>query len=376
MDLLLIMTYTAICIAIFKIFKLPLNKWTVPTAVLGGVVLIGGLMLVMNYNHPYTALAKQAFITTPIVPAVSGIVVEVAVEPNQLIDKGTVLFRVDPKPYEAIVRQKQALLAAGSEGVLELETVVAAARARVVQATADRDRSLSVFQRFERGGARGAFSEVEVENRRQLYLSNEAALDGTQSDLAGAQLAFESEIGGENPEVARQRADLDKARYDLERTVVRAPSAGFVTQLTLRPGMMAASLPLRPVMVFVPEEGMTLIAAFRQNSTLRLQRGYPAEVVFPAIPGRVFQARVDMVSPTMGEGQVQAAGALIGTEFFRSSGRVPVMIGLTEDISQFNLPAGSVAHVAVYSDHFSHFSIIRKILLRMSSWQNYLYFDH
>lgn len=52
MDLLLIITYAAICIAIFKIFRLPLNKWTVPTAVLGGVVLIGGLILTMNYNHP------------------------------------------------------------------------------------------------------------------------------------------------------------------------------------------------------------------------------------------------------------------------------------------------------------------------------------
>ncbi|MDH3641500.1 MAG: hypothetical protein OES38_05360, partial [Gammaproteobacteria bacterium] len=222
----------------------------------------------------------------------------------------------------------------------------------------------------------GAFSEVEVENRRQLYLSNEAALKRAQSDLDRAQLAFESQFGGENPEVARLRADLEKARYDLERTVVRAPSAGYVTQLTLRPGVMAASLPLRPVMVFVPEEGSYLVAAFRQNSILRLKSGYQAEVVFPSIPGRVFQAKVDSVLPTMGEGQVQAAGALIGTEFFKSSGRVPVIIGFTEDISEFNLPAGSVAQVAVYSDHFSHVSIMRKILLRMSSWQNYLYLDH
>ncbi len=46
------------------------------------------------------------------------------------------------------------------------------------------------------------------------------------------------------------------------------------------------------------------------------------------------------------------------------------------DLSEFNLPAGSNAQVAVYSDHFSHVSIMRKILLRMSSWQNYLFFDH
>ena len=54
MELLLILTYAAICYAIFKIFKVPVNKWTIPTAVLGGVILIAIILLVMNYNHPYT----------------------------------------------------------------------------------------------------------------------------------------------------------------------------------------------------------------------------------------------------------------------------------------------------------------------------------
>ncbi len=62
MDLLLILTYTAICVAIFKIFRIPLNKWSVPTAVLGGVVLIGTLILLMNYNHPHTAMAARCML--------------------------------------------------------------------------------------------------------------------------------------------------------------------------------------------------------------------------------------------------------------------------------------------------------------------------
>ncbi|MGI9292376.1 MAG: HlyD family secretion protein, partial [Pseudomonadales bacterium] len=77
MDLLLILSYTALCVAIFKIFKIPLNKWTVPTAILGGIFIIGALLLLMNYNHPYTPMAKQIYFTTPIVPAVSGIVVDI-----------------------------------------------------------------------------------------------------------------------------------------------------------------------------------------------------------------------------------------------------------------------------------------------------------
>ena len=376
METLLLLTYTAICIFIFKVFKVPLNKWTVPTAALGGAVLIGSLVLVMNYNHPYSYMARELFVTTPIVPAVGGIVISVDVEPNELVEKGTVLFRIDPRPYETVVRQKQALLAGSAEGVRELEAAAAAARARVVEVTANRDRTLGVFERYERGFASGTFSEIDLENRRQLYLSDEGALERAEADLDRAQIAFEATIDGENPDVARFQAELEQARYDLERTVVRAPTGGYVSQLLLRPGMMAVTLPLRPVMVFVHDEQAPLVAAFRQNSALRLRAGYEAEIVFPSIPGRVFRGVVARVLPNIGEAQVQASGNLLGTESFQSVGRIPVLIDVLDDLSEYELPTGSRAQVAVYSDHVRHIAIMRKILLRAASWKNYLYLDH
>ena len=105
MELLLILTYTAICYAIFKSFKVLVNKWTIPTAVLGGVILIAFILLVMNYNHPYTKEARLYFYTTPIVPVVRGEVVEVPVKPNVPLKQGDVLFKIDPRPYEYAVLQ-------------------------------------------------------------------------------------------------------------------------------------------------------------------------------------------------------------------------------------------------------------------------------
>jgi multidrug resistance efflux pump len=376
MDLLLIMTYGALCVAVFKVFKIPLNKWTVPTAALGGVILVGMLVLLMNYNHPYSNMAREYYVTTPIVPAVGGIVTSVDIEANVVVERGTVLFRIDPKPYEAIVRQKQALLAGTRDGVLELEQTLAASRARVVEVTANRDRTEGIFRRYEAIFDRGAISASDLDVRRQAYLADEAALTRAEADFERAQIAFESGIDGDNPEVARLQAELEKARYDLERTIVRAPTSGYVSQLLLRPGMMAAALPLRPTMIFVHDEQAPLIAAFRQNSALRLKAGYEAEIAYPGIPGRVFTGRVVTVLPNMAEGQVQNSGTLIGTEVFQRIGRVPVIIEVTDDMSKFNLPTGSRAQVAVYSDHFHHVAIMRKILLRMSSWQNYLYLDH
>jgi multidrug resistance efflux pump len=321
-------------------------------------------------------MAREYYVTTPIVPAVGGIVMSVDVEANTIVEKGTVLFRIDPKPYESIVRQKQALLAGTRDGVLELEQAVAASRARIVEVTANRDRTQGVFRRYAAIFDKGAISANELEVRRQAYLANEAALTRAEADFERTQIAFESGIDGDNPDVARLQAELEKARYDLERTTVRAPTSGYVSQLLLRPGMMAVSLPLRPTMVFVHDEQAPMIAAFRQNSALRLKAGYEAEIVYPSIPGRVFKGKVVTVLPNMAEGQLQNSGNLIGTEIFQRIGRVPVIIEVTDDISEFNLPTGSRAQVAVYSDHFHHVAIMRKILLRMSSWQNYLYLDH
>lgn len=61
MDLLIILTYVAFAWAMFKIFKIPVNKWTIPTAALGGIFIVSGLILLMNYNHPYTFKAQSGY---------------------------------------------------------------------------------------------------------------------------------------------------------------------------------------------------------------------------------------------------------------------------------------------------------------------------
>ena len=131
MELLLILTYAAICIAIFKIFRIPVNKWTLPTAVLGGLFLIGFILIGMNYNHPFTDNARIYFATTPIMPDVKGRVVEVPVKPNEPLKAGDILFRVDPEPYEIEVEKRRAALAEAEQNVEQLKAGYAAAQATV-----------------------------------------------------------------------------------------------------------------------------------------------------------------------------------------------------------------------------------------------------
>ncbi|AXQ13665.1 HlyD family secretion protein [Shewanella algae] len=376
MDLLLILTYTAICVAIFKIFRIPLNKWSVPTAVLGGVVLIGTLILLMNYNHPHTAMGSQMYVTTPLIPSVRGKVIEVPVIPNKLLKEGELLFRVDPTPYQTEVTRLEASLEQAKQAVLGLDAAYKAAEASRIKAEAERDRTQLEYERYRSGFEKGAFTRADVDNRRQYYLGAQASVEAAEAEARRAKLALEAEYQGQNTQVAEIAAMLEKARFNLEETSMHAPSDGYVTQLTLRPGMMVVPMPLRPVMTFVHQEERFFVGAFRQNSLLRLKPGFKAELIFRALPGKVFQAEVVEVLPAIGESQVQAQGQLYGSSQIRLNGRPLVKLKPLDDLSQYHLPLGTNVEIAIYSDSFEHVSIMRKVLIRMKSWQNYLYLDH
>jgi multidrug resistance efflux pump len=296
MELLMILTYAAICYAIFKIFKIPINKWTIPTAALGGIILIVMILLIMNYNHPYTRDARLYFATTPIIPVVRGEVAEVPVTPNLPLKKGDVLFQIDRRPYQYVVEQKRAALAEAEQNVPQLKAALDAALANVDVAVASRDRAQQALERYESAGGQ-AVADIEVENRRGLYLTAEAMLASAQATAEQARLAYESQIDGVNTTVARLQAELRDAAYELDKTTVRAPADGYVAQVFLRPGMMAVPLPLRPVMVFIPSDDTALGAAFQQNALQRVRAGDEAEIAFDALPGRIIKGRARLRPP-------------------------------------------------------------------------------
>lgn len=378
MDLLIILTYVAFAWSIFKIFKIPVNKWTVPTAALGGVVLIGTLILLMNYNHPYTFLAQKAVISIPITPQVTGIVSEVTDKQNVLIEKGEILFKIDATRYQARVDRLQADLITAVHNMQVLKGQLDEAIANTLGVTAERDRLYKDYQRYTRGSRAkvNPFSESDIDHARQNYLAQDALVKGSVAEQAQIRSQIDSVLNGEQSQIVSLKAQLAEAKYNLDQTVIRAPSNGYVTQVLIRPGTYAAALPLRPVMVFIPEQKRQIIAQFRQNSLLRLQSGDEAEVVFNALPGQVFRGKLVRILPVVPGGTYQAQGTLQSLSVTPGSDGVLAVIELESNADVEALPDGIFAQVAVYSDHFTHVSVMRKVLLRMTSWMHYLYLDH
>ena len=126
-----------------------------------------------------------------------------------------------------------------------------------------------------------------------------------------------------------------------------------------------------PVMV----EEHHLVAWFHQNNLLRLNDGSAAEVTFDSIPGKVFSGKVRMVMPTSNDGQALDQNNVFDPPPKASQPRIPVLINITDPrygtyVSQF--PAVSPAQAAIYGEEFHHLAVVRKTLLRMSAWMNYL----
>ena len=266
-------------------------------------------------------------------------------------------------------------LADSEQVVLQLKAALESAQKRAGVAMAERNAAKDAFQRGEKLMKGGVIAQAEFEQLREKYQGSEASLSSAQAEADKAALEATATIEGVNTDVARLQADLATAEFNLSETIVRAPTDGTVLQLFLRNGMMAVPLPLRPVMVFQHDEPPVLVASFLQNSTQRVEEGSEAEVILPAVPGRFFKAKVEGVGAFIPEGQLQPSGTLISAESIKSEGRVMVRVKFEEDLSRFHIVPGSTGNVAIYSHHMHHLGVMRKVLLRMKSWMNYIFSD-
>lgn len=345
MDLLLILTYAAVCIASFKIFKIPRNKWTIPSAVLGGIFIIGSLITIMNYNHPYAEMARGYYISTPIVPLVKGRVEHVYVHSNQDVKKGDLLFTIEKEPFLQRVNSEQSRFKSSKEYTLSILARLKAAEQDLVR-----------------------YNEL---SRRGLGIQRDLDLSRANVDDLSAQLSQQIE---NNKEIDAQ---LKIAKYELAQTDIYAPSDGHVIQLALMPGMIATPHLYRPVMTFIHKSQTYFVGWFWQNSMQRLKVGDDAEVVIDGAPGKIFSGKVSSIITALSSGNIQANMPIIDESTAINPGRLSIVIKITDpEWSKYQVIDGASGQVAIYTENFEHISIMRKVLLRMASWLNYLFPFH
>ncbi len=90
-----------------------------------------------------------------------------------------------------------------------------------------------------------------MNHAEQQYQAQSAALRAAKAQYQQQFERLSARFNGEDAQIASLKSQIAEARYDLEQTVFRAPSDGYVTQVLARPGTTAVRLPFKPVMIFL-----------------------------------------------------------------------------------------------------------------------------
>jgi multidrug resistance efflux pump len=404
-EVLLLAIYAAIVWVIF--FKLKLLPWTTTAAVIVITLPIVGLaatMLLLNVFAPSALDVQVVKYVVQIVPRVPGRVIDVPVEPNRLTRKGDVLFRIDPRPFEYEVNRLEAALASTAAGVEAQRADLQAAEAQIA---VSQNRVTSIQSSIEATRVRLKLSELRLGQTQELALEGagdrfeaerwETDVEQQRADLGALipQLsAAEQEItanrakaaalrekinarsGDEQADVAQIRAQLREAQWRLAETSVYAPADGHVINLQLRPGSTVAQFPIQPVMSFV-EQDHVILALFWQNELHQVEPGNSAELALSTYPGRIIRAKVDSIIWAQGQGQLPLTGTLPQTGAApMPEGRFAVKLVLDERNDDVFLAAGARGTGAIYTHHLEPIHLIRKVLLRVTSYLNWIIVKH
>ena len=409
------------CFFVWLIFiKFKLLPWTTPWKVavaIFPVVVLGATILLLNIFAPTTTDVRVVKYVVPIVSQVRGRVVEVPVQNNRPVKKGDVLFRIDPVPYESEVRALEAQLAsaeakvgadrarlnesqahlpdaASSERELKeqlnqatstvaaLQASLELARKRVAQNTEltaagagnrfDLEQAQTNVTELTGQIAAGRAAEQQVREKLASRVKGDfAAVAGAKAGIATAQ----AQVRASQAQVDTIRAQLENARWNLTQTTVVAPANGTMVNVNLRPGFFVAGMPFNEVMTFVDTE-YQIFALFNQNELHQIEAGNEAEITLDTYPGRIIKAHVDSVVWAQSQGQLEASGDLNRTTVAAPPGRFPVKLVVAETDNALFLAAGARGAAAIYTEHLGLIHLIRKVLLRTSSYLDYIIIKH
>src|SRR5262245_15998793 len=402
MEVLILGIYSFFVWLVFiKLKWLPWNTATQVTVVIIPVVGLGATILLLNIYAPSSSDVRVYKYMVPIVSQVRGRVIEVPVEEgNRLVKKGDVLFRVDPTPYQLEVATLEAQLVNAQASSRELEESAKGAEAKIDEArgaiaqamgrTTEVNAKLSLarkraeqYRELVKTGAGNRFdlerteADIkELEGQRAAARSSEAQARAAEAQALASEKQIEQKLGAkvgtDYAQVAQIRAQLDNAKWLLQETTTRSPCDCFVVNLQLRPGGFVAGLPLNPVMTLIEADGQ-VVALYNQNELHAVKPGDEVELALKTLPGRIIKGKVDSVVWAHGQGQLQASGTVpMSGVVAMPPGRYAVKFDIAERDRAVFMAAGAAGDAAIYTENMAAIHIIRKVILRVGSYLNYL----
>ena len=347
-----------------------------------GVIVLAALgMIAYKYldymKYPWTRDGLVRAQVVQIAPRVSGPLVRVPIQNNQLVKKGDLLFEIDPSTFQATVNLARAQLdnmrdivqsladqVEGLKGkVAQRQAEISQAKFEVEGSAAEAENLRIIFERAKELRAEGVNSQRDLDDRSTAYQvalvrlgearakvsQTTAALAQAEDDLARG-LADLGAPGEDNPRLRRAAADLELAQLNLDFTKVWAPTDGYVTNLQLHVGDSAVAN--QPMLAVIDANSFYVQAFFRETFVGNFQKGDRAVVTLMSYPDTPLEGSVDSVGWGIAQQNGSTGFEQLPTvkptfEWIRLAQRLPVMVRIEKVPDNIKLRAGTTASVVV-----------------------------
>lgn len=273
------------------------------TVIVCAVAVCAGWWLWNYYmQSPWTRDGKVRAELVNITPEVSGRLEKIRIHDNQFVNAGTLIFTLDPVPYQIAVDNAQAALA---------------------KAQADM-----------------AKAEHEASRRRSLphnVISSE--------DLDEANLAAESMKAAYKAALA----SLEQAKWNLSKTQIYAPTDGFITNLQARVGNYATAG--TPLVALVDTHSFYVLGYFEETKLRHIKEGRKADIVLYSGDVRL-QGVVESIGRAIYDQNASNSNDLLmdvkpNVPWVRLAQRVPVRIKLLDVPADLTLVAGTTCTISI-----------------------------
>ncbi|MGB0937042.1 MAG: HlyD family secretion protein [Colwellia sp.] len=322
---------------------------------------------------PMTDLARVRAFVTPIMPQVSGEIVNIHVGGDRIVKKGEPLFEIDPRTYRYAVEKAESDLELASQNVgADVEAVIAA-KANFEKAKSDLIAKEANTSRILAVAAKGVVSKSEADRARGILAAAQQNVVNTEATYRKAQQLLGKE-GKENAKVRNAISALSDAQLNLDRTIVVAPSDGVVSYAKADVGYYASVG--SKVMTFISTDAVWIEASYRENNLGNIKQGDPVDIVLDAAPGSVYKGNIVSVGYGVSfdnsvQGELPTAQKSTG--WMREPQRFIVVIKLdTSELKKNTLREGGQADVITYTSNNFVINALGKLWIHIKSILTYV----
>ncbi len=319
------------------------------------LVIVGGTFGSIKYihglHHEETDDAQIEANISPVIPRISGYVVEVRVKDNQRVKKGDTLIILDNRTEMIQVTQAEAALSAAQSGlsvahanteaskagiatyeanVTTADAQIEAAKINVTRTTQDYNRYVNLIkdhsvtqQQFEQVEA----AKLSADRQLQVLLNQKKAATRQTTAATSQSNATGQQISVANATILQKKADLENAKLNLSYTVITAPEDGIVSKVNAQLGQYLQSG--QTLFSIVLDHNPWVVGNFKETQLSKMRTGQKVTVHIDAYPAHDFEAKVASFSPATGNRFALLPADNASGNFVKVVQRLPVKIEFT-----------------------------------------------